>query len=74
MSTTENKTTEKKVKIRLPISREQKDDVFVAVNGRTWLIKRGEEVEVPECVVEVLRHQEEALAHAYDYQAAMESK
>jgi hypothetical protein len=28
---------------------------------RTWLIKRGVEVEVPECVAEVLRHQEEML-------------
>lgn len=66
--------TEKKVKIRLPITRDQQDDVFVAVNGRTWLIKRGEEVEVPECVCEVLRHQEEALARAYNYQASAETK
>lgn len=81
MSTTENKATakpveatEKKVKIRLPITRDQQDDVFVGVNGRTWLIKRGVEVEVPECVVEVLRLQEEALAKAYGYQAAVGSK
>ena len=80
-TTTEKKATDKpveaketKVKIRLPITRDLKDDVFVAVNGRTWLIKRGEEVEVPACVVEVLRHQEEALARAYNYQASMESK
>ena len=38
-----------------------KDDVFVAVNGKTFQIKRGETVEVPECVAEVLRHQEEVL-------------
>lgn len=63
--------TEKKVKIRIPITRDQQDDVFVAVNGRTWLIKRGVEVEVPECVVEVLRNQEEALAKAYNYQISM---
>lgn len=66
------KNTEKKVTIRLPISRELKDDVFVAVNGRTWLIKRGVNVEVPACVAEVLEHQEELLAHAYDYQASVE--
>lgn len=65
--------TEKKVKIRIPISRDQQDDVFVAVNGRTWLIKRGVEVEVPECVVEVLRNQEEALAKAYNYQVSLTS-
>lgn len=66
--------TEEKVKIRLPITRTETDDVFVAVNGRTWLIKRGVEVEVPPCVVEVLRNQEEALRKAYDFQAAAESK
>lgn len=66
--------TEEKVKIRLPLTRTETDDVFVAVNGRTWLIKRGVEVEVPPCVVEVLRNQEEALRKAYDFQAAAESK
>lgn len=73
MSTTENKT-EKKVTIRLPISRELEDDMFVAVNGRTFLIKRGVEVEVPECVVEVINRHEDALMEAYRKQAAMESK
>ena len=52
---------EKMVKIRIPRTRANEDDVFVSVNMRTWLIKRGVEVEVPECVAEVLRHQEEAL-------------
>ncbi len=31
-----------------------KDDVFVAVNGRSYQIKRGEDVEVPDFVAEVL--------------------
>lgn len=31
-----------------------KDDVFVAVNGKGWLIKRGEEVEIPRYVAQVL--------------------
>lgn len=31
-----------------------KDDVFVAVNGKGYVIKRGVEVEVPLCVKEVL--------------------
>ena len=52
---------EKMVKIRIPRTRANEDDVFVSVNMRTWLIKRGVEVEVPECVAEVLRHQEEVL-------------
>lgn len=32
-----------------------KDDVFVAINGRRWLIKRGETVMVPAYVAEVLQ-------------------
>ena len=52
---------EKMVKSRIPGTKADEEDVFVSVNMRTWLIKRGVEVEVPECVAEVLRHQEEAL-------------
>ncbi|MBP3468257.1 MAG: hypothetical protein J6K26_01920, partial [Lachnospiraceae bacterium] len=50
---------EKTVKIKLPRMRKEDGDVFVSVNERTWLIQRGVEVEVPECVAEVLKHQEE---------------
>lgn len=57
----ENKTKEKMVKVRIPRTKADQEDVFVSVNNRTWLIKRGETVEVPECVAEVLRHQEEVL-------------
>lgn len=61
------KATEKLVKIKLPRVKGE-DAVFVSVNERTWLVKRGIEVEVPECVEEVLRHQEEMLeqAEAFD--------
>lgn len=67
---TEKKETanaEKKVKIRIPRLKENNDDVYVSVNDRTWLIKRGVEVEVPECVAEVLQHQDEMLEMAYEY-------
>ena len=63
-------TTEKKVKIRLPLTRTEKDDVYVAVNGVSYLIKRGETVEVPASVAEVLEHREEMLAEAMQYEAA----
>lgn len=69
----ENKT-EELVKIRIPRARDNQDDVFVAVNGRTWLIKRGVDVEVPPCVVEVLRNQEDALTKEYDFRTSSESK
>ena len=58
------------VKIKLPLSRTEKDDVLVGVNGRTWLIKRGVEVEVPKCVAEVLQHSEEMLAQAFAFEEA----
>ena len=66
--------TEKLVKIRITRARDNQDDVFVAVNGRTWLIKRGVDVEVPPCVVEVLRNQEDALTREYDFRTSSESK
>ena len=50
---------EKMVKIRIPKFKKDQEDVFVSVNERTWIVKRGVEVEVPECVAEVIRHQEE---------------
>lgn len=50
---------EKTVKIRLQKTKELKEPVWVRVNNRKWLIQRGVEVEVPECVYEVLRHSEE---------------
>ena len=79
MSTTTNTSTntnvpkEKLVKIRIPISRESNADVFVSINERNWLIKRGVEVEVPECVVEVLRNQEIALEKAYNFSNSNEN-
>ena len=39
---------EKMVKIRLPRERDDKSPVTVWVNERSWVIQRGEEVEVPE--------------------------
>jgi hypothetical protein len=61
MATTNTNTTKKMVKIRIPRTKADQEDVFVSVNMETFLIKRGVEVEVPDYVAEVLRHQEEAL-------------
>ena len=46
-----------------------KDDVYVAVNGKSYLIKRGEWVDVPAGVAEVLQHKEEMLAQAMEFEA-----
>ena len=52
-------TKEKMVKIHLfKDNKNYNGDVFVGVNGRTFQIQRGVEVEVPECVAEVLRNSE----------------
>ena len=53
--------TKKMVKIRIPRTKADQEDVFVSVNMETFLIKRGVEVEVPDYVAEVLQHQEEML-------------
>lgn len=58
---------EKTVRIKIPRGRKDEGDVFVSVNERTWLIKRGVEVEVPVCVKEVLDHQEQMQEEAYDF-------
>ena len=68
------KTTEKMVTIKIPLERGKVNkDVFVSVNDRTWQIKRGVVVEVPECVAEVLKHEEEQLLKAAEYQESMAS-
>lgn len=66
--------TEKKVKIKLPLTRNEKDDVYVCVNGKSYQIKRGETVEVPEYVAEVLQHKEEMLAEAMEFEAQAADK
>jgi len=57
------------VKIKIPLTRTESEDVFVSVNGKTYLIKRGAEVEVPAYVAEVLANKEKALAEAMEFEA-----
>lgn len=58
----------KKIKIKLPLTRSEKEDVFVGVNGHTWQIARGVEVELPWNVVKVLERQEKTLAQALEFE------
>ena len=83
MATKKNETTNetapieagpKMVKIRIPKTKEEKEDVFVAVNNYTCIIKRGVEVEVPDYVAEVLRHQEEMLEEILLFEEQVQSK
>ena len=66
---------EKLVKIRLPLipNVEKQEAQFVSCNGRDFVIPRGKEVEVPECIVEILRNSENALLEAYQYEATHKS-
>lgn len=67
-ATVTKEVKEKLVKVRIPKTKENQDDVFVSVNNRTWLIQRGKEVEVPECVAEVLLHEQEMLETAMAFE------
>ena len=59
----------KMVKVRIPRTKKDEEDVFVSVNLNTYIIKRGVEVEVPDFVAEVLRHQEEMLEEIMLFEA-----
>ena len=74
---TEKKTeakTENMVTIKLPRIKGESDSVYVSINERDWLIKRGVAVEVPECVAELLDQQEQALEEAYNRREAAKKK
>ena len=60
--------------IKLPVTRTDKEDKWVAVNGKSMQIKRGVPVEVPVCIAEVLQRQEEQLMQAMEYEAAAMGK
>lgn len=62
------------VTIRLPITRTEKEDKWVCVNGKSMQIKRGVDVEVPLCVAKALEHQEKMLMEAMEYEAAIMGK
>ena len=55
---TAKKVKEKMVRIKLPIDPQNPKDLMVPVviNGYQWLIKRGETVEVPENVSNILEN------------------
>jgi hypothetical protein len=54
------------VKIKIPRDPVNKgnDSLFVAINGRKFLIQRGKTVQVPRAVAEVIAHSEEQAEEA----------
>lgn len=63
-------TKPKTVTVRIPRTSPKQEDVFVSVNQYTCLVKRGVDVEVPDFVAEVLRHQEEMMETIALFEAA----
>ena len=58
----------KEITIKLPLTRTEREDVFVGLNGKTYLIKRGEEVTVPAGVAKILERREKMLSAAMDFE------
>ena len=77
-TTKTNKSThfpnEPLVTINIPITRSEKEDVWVAVNGKSMQIKRGIDVEVPLCIAKALEHSQNMLIEAIEYEAAAQGK
>jgi hypothetical protein len=71
MATKKDDVKEGYVRIRLPLTRDQKEDMYVGLNGVGYLIKRGQEVDVPAGVAEILQRSEEMLAEALEYEASV---
>ena len=68
-NTTNNATKGKRVTVRLPRLPGQNaiQEEFFSVNGKNYRIKRGETVEIPEEVAEVIANGEKAEEYAMKY-------
>lgn len=74
----ETKTTkeakQETYKITLPLTEQKQDDVHVGLNGMVYTIQRGEEVEVPAGVYEILKNSEQMDALALKRRRNLASK
>lgn len=59
----------KRVEVRLPRNAGQNanQDEFFSVNFKNYIIQRGERVEIPEALAEVIRNAEKAEEYAMKY-------
>ena len=69
-------TKGKRVTVTLPRLPGQNaiQEEFYSVNGKNYRIKRGEEVEIPESVAEIIRNNEQAELYAMKYVESLDSK
>ncbi len=65
-----DKPTMKKIRL-FRDNGEYKDDLFVSVNGHSYLIKRGVEVEVPDYIAQVIEDAEAQNNKALEYMASV---
>lgn len=65
---------QKMVKVKIQRVNKKQQPQFVSVNNYTCLIKPGEEVEVPDFVAEVLKHREEMLEVAANFEDANQQR
>lgn len=63
----------KKVKVNIPRTRKDEPDVYVCVNGKGILIKRGVDVLIDEKYAEVLKHSQKADNIAMEYLTQLEN-
>lgn len=62
------------VKIKIPITKTETEDFWCALNGKSYLIKRGVYVEVPKAVAQMIEDREERLAAAIAKEAELQQK
>ena len=58
----------KKIRIKLPLTRSEREEVFGGVNGNTWQIQRGVELELPWNGLKGLERKEKMLAQALEFE------
>lgn len=69
-------TKGKRVMVRLPRlpGQNANQEEFFSVNGKNYIIKRGETVEIPEEVAEVIRNAENAEEYAMNYVSELDKQ
>lgn len=54
MANTKHDSAFDKVVINIPLVKNEPDSLFVYLNKKTYVIKKGEDVEVPRCVYDMI--------------------
>lgn len=60
---------QKLVKVKIPLTKTETEDVWLAINGRSYQIQRGVYVEVPEAVAELLENCDKQYSESVEFEA-----